>query len=49
MFKLVLLAYTYSILAVAKSKSLHVKQTGWLIADQVPSYRTICRFRISDD
>ncbi|MBT9657308.1 IS1182 family transposase, partial [Lactiplantibacillus plantarum] len=25
------------------------KPAGWLIADQIPSYRTICRFRISDE
>ncbi|MFD1456732.1 IS1182 family transposase, partial [Levilactobacillus lanxiensis] len=51
MLKLVLLAYTYGIFSSRQIEKFarENKPAGWLIADQVPSYRTICRFRISDD
>ncbi|ETY73953.1 transposase [Lactiplantibacillus fabifermentans T30PCM01] len=51
MLKLVLLAYTYGIFSSRRIEKFarENKPAGWLIADQVPSYRTICRFRISDE
>ncbi|MFB9768561.1 IS1182 family transposase [Lactiplantibacillus modestisalitolerans] len=51
MLKLVLLAYSYGIFSSRKIERFgrENKPAGWLIADQVPSYRTICRFRISDE
>lgn len=51
MLKLVLLAYTYGIFSSRQIERFarENKPAGWLTADQVPSYRTICRFRISDD
>ncbi len=44
------LAYTYEIFSSRKIKKLARENTpaGWLTADPVPSYRTICRFCISD-
>ncbi len=51
MLKLVLLAYSYGIFSSRKIERFarENKPAGWLIADQIPSYRTICRFRISDE
>ena len=51
MLKLVLLAYSYGIFSSRKIEQFarENKPAGWLIADQIPSYRTICRFRISDE
>ena len=51
MLKLVLLAYSYGIFSSRKIEHFarENKPAGWLIANQVPSYRTICRFRISDE
>ncbi len=51
MLKLTLLAYSYGIFSSRKIERFarENKPAGWLIADQVPSYRTICRFRISDE
>ncbi len=51
MLKLVLLAYCYGIFSSRKIERFarENKPAGWLIADQIPSYRTICRFRISDE
>ncbi|AVW03765.1 IS1182 family transposase, partial [Lactiplantibacillus plantarum] len=46
MLKLVLLAYSYGIFSSRKIERFarENKPAGWLIADQIPSYRTICRF-----
>lgn len=51
MLKLILLSYSYGIFSSRKIvRFAHEnKPAGWLINDQVPSYRTICRFRISDE
>lgn len=51
MLKLVLLAYSYGIFSSRKIERFarENKPAGWLVADQIPSYRTICRFRVSDE
>ncbi|WP_232842699.1 IS1182 family transposase, partial [Lactobacillus sp. HBUAS51381] len=51
MLKLVLLAYTYGIFSSRRIEQFarENKPAGWFIAGQVPSYRTICRFRISEE
>lgn len=51
MLKLVLLAYSYGIFSSRKIERFarENKPASWLISDQVPSYRTICRFRISEE
>lgn len=51
LLKLVLLAYTYGIFSIRQIERFahENKPAGWLISDQAPSYRTICRFRVSDD
>lgn len=51
MLKLVLLAYSYGIFSSRKIERFarENKPAAWLVADQVPSYRTICRFRISQE
>ena len=51
LLKLVLLAYSYGIFSSRKIERFarENKHAGWLIAGQIPSYRTICRFRISDE
>ncbi|WP_125760523.1 IS1182 family transposase [Companilactobacillus hulinensis] len=51
MLKLVLFAYTRGIFS---SRQIQLfaeenKPAGWLTSGQVPSYRTICRFRISEE
>lgn len=51
MLKLVLFAYTRGIFS-SRQIELFAKENipaGWLTSGQVPSYRTICRFRISDE
>ncbi|WP_048000899.1 IS1182 family transposase [Lactiplantibacillus herbarum] len=51
MLKLVLLAYSYGIFSSRKIEQFarENKPADWLVAGQFPSYRTICRFRISDE
>lgn len=51
MLKLVLFAYTRGIFSSRKIElfAKENKPAGWLTAGMVPSYRTICRFRISDE
>ena len=51
MMKLVLLAYSYGIFSSRKIERFaqENKPAEWLVGGQTPSYRTICRFRISDE
>ncbi|MDM5047436.1 IS1182 family transposase [Levilactobacillus brevis] len=51
LLKLVLLAYSYGIFSSRQIERFarENKPAGWLVSNQVPSYRTICRFRISDE
>lgn len=51
MLKLVLFAYTRGISSSRQIERFarENKPAGWLTMDQVPSYRTICRFRVSEE
>lgn len=51
LLKLVLMAYSYGIFSSRQIERFarENKPAGWLVSDQVPSYRTICRFRVSDE
>lgn len=51
LLKFVLLACSYGIFSSRKIERFvcEKKPAGWLITGQVPSYQTICRFRVSDE
>ena len=51
LLKLILFAYTKGIFSSRRINTLAEENLAarWLTQEQVPAYRTICRFRISDE